>query len=94
MLEEKDIEINLDIDEIADDRKISENSKGEKKEEEEKKEKLEVDDEFKGNLTIFKDEVVKNKKESQCSLVCRNMKILFTEPVFIFHQFQFQFYYS
>jgi len=25
MLEEKDIEINLDIDEIADDRKISEN---------------------------------------------------------------------
>ena len=42
-------------------------------------------DEFLGDLTIFKhEEVDLNSKESECRIICRNMKFLFKEKVFIF----------
>lgn len=42
-------------------------------------------DEYMGNVTIFKpEEIDSSLKESECTIICRNMKFLFKEQVFIF----------
>lgn len=44
----------------------------------------EIKDEFMGDLTIFKEEIELKTKESECRIICRNMKFLFKEKVFVF----------